>query len=256
MNDLEERTTICPRTGLALIGSELTRGFHVGARIYSAFSGPERNYLDKSRRRWGRFDVPGKNYYVAETEECALAEVLSHYKKRNGDLPPLAKDAAAVGLSFKEFIALFERNLSEEEFHGVGVLPSGWRHNRSISTVGYGQRSWLVRIDHPETLAALDRLHGEELAALGVEQVTSATVAGENRDVTTSVAHKLHFTTLGDGTRPVGIHFQSKYLTGWCRAYWLSDINHWVVKEESIQFIARDHPALEVLTRRWDMDVL
>ena len=88
------RGRTCAATGLRLLPVHDSVGFHVAKTSYEQPSVPWRS-PDVHRQEWGRYDTLGRTYYLAETKECAYAEVLAPFKRANGAedpsrlLPPL-----------------------------------------------------------------------------------------------------------------------------------------------------------------------
>lgn len=117
----------CSRTGLRLISDPHSDGYHVGKTDYPALSAAPRSGDDGNRTAWGRYDVPGQTFYVAETRPCAYAEVLSAFKRTLGSADPLVKDAAALGMTVEEFVEEVARDWSDRDFMGLGAVPAGWR---------------------------------------------------------------------------------------------------------------------------------
>ena len=211
----------CGATGLHLISDPGIYGYHVGKNDYPPLSAATRDAAAKWRQAWGRYDVPGQTFYLAETRECAYAEVLSQYKRANGTSDTLAKDAAAVGLTLQAFVEEVAQEWSERDSMGLGALPAGWRYDRGMIPAVMPDPGWLVHVEHPDSIAAIESMMGAQLAAHGVAHLTTGTLRGEERSVTTAIAEHLHGLTLDTGGRPLGIHFGSKHGAGWCKAIWL-----------------------------------
>lgn len=213
-----ERT--CEVTGLHLISDAGVYGFHVGKGDYPALSGAPRHAADSSRTSWNRYDVPGQTYYVAETRECAYAEVLAFFKRPNGSSDPLSEDAAFHDMTLEAYIEEIAMEWSERDFMGLGAVPAGWRFDRGMIPVVIPD-AWLIDIEHPDSIAAIETSMGEELGRLGVEHLTTGTLRGEAREITTAIADHLHGMTLDTGLPSQGIHFGSKHGASWCKAFWL-----------------------------------
>lgn len=93
---------------------------------------------------------------------------------------------------------------------------------------------WWIDITATETMAALPDLLKAALPTAGlvlgiVEQLTTAVLTADNREITTLIASALRATVqLDDGTLPLGIEFISKHghpqgATGTCWAYWMRE---------------------------------
>jgi hypothetical protein len=214
----------CAKTGLRLIPVDEAVGFHVAKRTYAQPSAPWRS-ADVHRQEWGRFDTLGRTYYLAETAECAFAEVLASLRRRNGSGDPLAPIAAALSLTLEETVAAIAEEWEEADFRGVGALPSTWYRLRRMYLGRIVDGGWLVDIEHPDTIAALqgpaDGDIARFLANQGIPALTTAVLRSENRRVTTMLAELVRDAELDDGTNPRGIHFGSKHGGSWCRAIWL-----------------------------------
>lgn len=211
----------CERTGLRLISDPGTYNYHVGKTEYPPLSAATREAGVKSRDSWNRYDVPGQTFYVAETRECAYAEVLAPFKRANGSADPLKKDAESLGMTLEEFVEEIAREWSERDFMGLGAIPAGWRYDRGMFPVVLPDTGWLVDIEHPDSISAIEKLLGDELSWLRVDHLTTGTLRGEDRAVTTAIAMRLHDVMLDTGYTPEGIHFGSKHGTSWCKALWL-----------------------------------
>lgn len=222
MSPVEART--CATTGLHLIKVDATVGFHVAKSKYSQPSSPERT-PDVHRQEWGRFDTIGRTFYIAETVECAFAEVLSALKRPNGSQDPLAPIAEALGLSLEETVAYIAEEWDEDDLKGAGALPRTWYESRRIFDARVTNGGWLVDIHHPDSIAAIQGPPEGSVARFllhqGVPALNVSVLTSENRYLTTVLASMLRDTTLDDGSSPRGIHFGSKHGAAWCRAIWL-----------------------------------
>lgn len=207
---------------LTLLANTGGYGFHVGKTAYPALSAAPRSAADKDRHGWGRYDVPGSTYYLAETRTAAYAEVLSPFKRANGSGDPLAEDAAFMGMTLEEYVEEVAREWDERSFMGLGAVPASWRLDRGMYAVALPETGWLIDVEHPDSMAALEDMIGSLLGGLGVASLTTGALRGEQREVTTLIAQTLQTVTLGgDGITPMGIHFGSKFGAAWCKAYWL-----------------------------------
>jgi hypothetical protein len=217
MSPADART--CRATGLRLIpvGGEV--GYHVAKTAYSARSAATRT-PDVHRDEWGRYDTLGSTYYIAETAECAYAEVLAAFKRKNGDQDVLEPIAAALGITVDELALDIEEQWAEAGFHGAGTLPPGWRNRRAIYQVVLSGGGWLVDIEHPDSIAALEAGRERFLANQGIPSLNTSVLRSENRFVTTTLAGLIRTAILEDGSAPRGIHFGSKHGGAWCRAIW------------------------------------
>lgn len=213
-------TRTCETTGLRLIADPGVYGYRVGKNEYPVLSAVSRDAATESCNGWNRYDVPGQTFYIAETRGCAYAEVLSDFKRANGASDPIAEDAAFLGMTLEEYVEEVAREWSELDFMGLGAIPAGWRYDRGMIPVVMPD-GWLIDIEHPDSISAIERMMDSELAEFGVRQLTTATLRGEDRAVTTAIATRLHSVILDTGSRPFGVHFGSKHGAGWCKALWL-----------------------------------
>ncbi len=222
MSPTAERT--CEKTGLRLIAVDDTVGFHVAKRTYAQPSAPWRS-PDVHRQEWGRFDTLGRTYYLAETAECAFAEVLSDLKRKNGSEDPLAPIAEALGLTLEETVAAIAEDWAEADFRGVGALPPTWYGRRRMYAARISDGGWLVDVQHPDSIAALqgppDGTIARFLANQGIPSLNVSVLTSDNRYVTTMLAEIMRDAELDDGSTPRGVHFGSKHGGAWCRAIWL-----------------------------------
>lgn len=218
------RGRTCAATGLRLLPVDDSVGFHVAKTSYEQPSAPWRS-PDVHRQEWGRYDTLGRTYYLAETKECAYAEVLAPFKRANGAEDPLAPIAAALDLTLAETVAAIAEEWDEEDFRGVGALPPAWLSARRMDSVRVIPDGWLVDVQHPDSIAALesakDGATARFLANQGIPSLTVSVLTSENRIVTTMLAEIMRDAVLDDGSTPRGVHFESKHGGAWCRAIWL-----------------------------------
>ncbi|ROS28306.1 hypothetical protein EDF22_0028 [Rathayibacter sp. PhB127] len=211
----------CSVTGLRLVSDPGAQGYHVGKRVHPPLSGAPRDAAARSRHEWGRYDVLGQTFYLAETRSAAYAEVLSGFKRANGIDDALARDADYAGVTLEEYVEEIAREWSERDFMGLGAVPAGWRYDRAMILAALPDSGWLVDVEHPDSLASIERAIGTLLAELQVPHLTTGTLRSEDRAVTTRIAEHLHGLTLDTGGTPLGVHFGSKHGAAWCRALWL-----------------------------------
>lgn len=209
----------CTLTGV-WIDTAFADGYRVAVTAYGPLNPPPRS-AGSDRSGWGRFDTTGSTVYFASSPETAFQEVLSPFAQQLGGRSSLEKDAAALGLSLVDFLAAVGREWDESSFMGRGSLPAQWRVRRRLYHLRLAEPGWWVDIGHPETIAAIRRILGEDLhAATGCTEVTLAELHAPNREVTTRIASWLRGLVLDDGTRALGIRYNSKF-GGECFAYWL-----------------------------------
>ncbi|WP_314148562.1 hypothetical protein [uncultured Leifsonia sp.] len=230
-------------------------GFHVAKRTYAQPSAPFRS-PDVHRQEWGRFDTLGRTYYLAETAECAFAEVLAPLRRKNGSEDPLSPIAASLDLTIEETVAAIAEEWAETDFRGVGALPSTWHERRRLYRARIVDGGWLVDIEHPDTIAALqgsaDSVAARFLANQGIPSLTTAVLRSDNRLVTTMLSELVRDAELDDGESPRGIHFGSKHGGSWCRAVWLPyhEVARPGVEITAAEDIASSDPAMRAVARR------
>lgn len=215
----------CKVTGLRLVPFGPSAGFHVGKSKYRQPSAAVRT-ADIHRQDWGRFDVIGETFYVAQNVETAYAEVLAGFKLPNGANDSLQEIADMLGVDRAEAVAWITEDweLIEPDFQGVGAIPASWRESRRVFEVEMSGSGWLVDVQHPASISAIEAAGkgamARWLARQGIPALTLSTLTSENRMVTTTIADVIRTATIEDGTSPRGIQFPSKHAGGWCRALW------------------------------------
>lgn len=241
--------------GLRLREAHRTTGFHIGKKKYEPVSAPERSTSASPRRYWGRFDVPGQTFYTAESAECAFGEVLAPFRRSIDGRDPLAADAEALGIPLEDFLEDVAREWEESSFMGMGVIPKSWREDRQLYTLETRIGGWLVDIEHPDSMGALERECGAELIDLGVATLTVGVLRGDDREVTTLVAERLAARVSVADEAPIGVHFGSKHGYGWCQGYWLRNFPDESLErgalhvERSDSISAWDRPLISVARR-------
>ena len=209
-----------PSTGLHLLPATAQVAVRIARTSRGPLDPPDRSSAPDAS--WSRFDVPGRTVYLADTAECAYAEVLSYTKRRLGQRDPLTADAAALGLTVAAFTELVGQEWAERQHMGLGHLPSSWRVERRLYRIALpATAGWWIDLEHPDSIAAIETALEDQLAALRVPALTVAVLRGDDRHATTAIADWLHRLRLGDGSTPIGIAYHSKHGTGRCWAYWL-----------------------------------
>jgi hypothetical protein len=223
----DTNSRVCARTGLRLIADREEQCFRVAKTGYGPTSAPERATSDNPSL-WSRYDSPGRTLYVAGDQETAYAEVLSPFKRQLGSTDPLQADAEALGLTRDEFLEEVAGQWRERAFHGLGAVPGEWRLDRDMYRITVSGGGWLIDIEHPDSIAALERLFENQLTRQGVHSLTTAILRGEDRNVTAALAAGLRRIQVDDGSQAIGIHYGSKFGGTWCRALWLpADADDW-----------------------------
>jgi hypothetical protein len=220
----EERS--CADTGLHLVTARGETAFRVAKDRHGALSvrpnsivGPLPVGTDPAEGdRRSRFDTMGSTIYLADSRECAYAEVLVGFRKERAKI---AKAAESIDWDVDEYI---DQVLSDAKANGVDVpwgISADWQMARSVYDIRLPSEGWWVQIDHAETLAALEDLAPKSVGMTErLQLLTSGAVESEDRDLTTLLAHVVRGQRLDDGSEPLGISYQSKTLKGRCWAYW------------------------------------
>lgn len=214
---MTERT--CTKTGLCLIEAGGQRAYRVAKDRYGVLSARRNEHVgpmpvgfdsDTGESR-GRYDTLGSTIYRADSRRCAYAEVLNSFRQERSKI---AKAATSVGMDVDECI---EAVTAEAETNGVRLpwtISVDWQMDRSIYEIRLPRQGWWVRIDHAETLRALEDLALRTPGATGgVAMLTATEVTGLDRDLTTLLAHVIRQQTLDDGSEPLGIVFHSRTLS-------------------------------------------
>jgi hypothetical protein len=215
-----EAGTACRLTGLRLVPELGERTFRVAKPRYGALSAPERTARN-ARKRWGRYDSLGRTLYLAHEAETAFAEVLSPFKRQVSTRDPLEADATALGLTRDEFLEAVAAEWQESQFMGIGAVPQQWRADRRLYEITGVGKGWWIDVEHPDSIAVLEEKIEPVLLRQGVKALTTSTLRGENRLITTAIATLTRRIELFDGSQARGVQFGSKYGGGWCRAAWL-----------------------------------
>jgi hypothetical protein len=148
-------------------------------------------------------------------------------RELNGALGPTlvaaatGSKAAALGLTLEEFLAEVAADWGERSFMQTGTLPRSWRDDRATLVIEHPTEGWLVDVEHPDSISALESSLRTHLLVGGYSAFTTAALRGDDRALTTAVADIVHDARLDDGSRPLAIHFRSKHGGSWCRALWL-----------------------------------
>lgn len=160
------------------------------------------------------------------TCDTAYAEVVAVFKLPNGADDPLQDIAEIYDVPRNVAVEWITEDwaLIEENFRGVGAIPASWREARRVFEVTMHDPGWVVDVQHPATISALEGPAGGPMARFladqGITALTLSALTGENRMVTTALADVIRATELHDGSAPRGVQFPSKHGGGWCRAIW------------------------------------
>ncbi|MFP3460049.1 hypothetical protein R5O87_04260 [Arthrobacter globiformis] len=163
----------------------------------------------------GRYDSIGSTVYLADSRQCAYAEVLLGFRQQGASV---AKAAESIGWTVDDYITSVRAQA--EENGGMSPGPSlstgKWtvRYTRSGSPVRDGGFRSTMRPPSAPWKSS-HRPPRERLQLL-----TAGSLTGDDRDLTTLLSHVMRGTVLDDGSEPLGISYPSKTLTGRCWAYW------------------------------------
>lgn len=130
--------------------------------------------------------------------------------------------ASQFGLPLEEARKLVHDDWSRNGNMIPGWLPANWRDGRLMYTLKVNAPIRWIDLTAAESIASLNRHIGSRLEeALGIPDITLATLAGEDRESTTLIAEWLREQILDDGNFAAGVRVHSKYGGGACWAYWM-----------------------------------
>lgn len=116
----------------------------------------------------------------------------------------MAESAHSIGMTVDEYIKAV---LAEADTNGVDVpwtISADWQMDRSIYEIRLPRQGWWVRINHPDTLKALEGLASAMPGATGsITMLTATEVTGLDRNLTTLLAHTIRQQVLDDGREPL-----------------------------------------------------
>lgn len=257
----------CKETGFQLVPAGGEASFRVARDRYGALAvrnnpivgprpiGTEPGEADAR----GRFDSLGSTIYLADSRQCAYAEVLTLFRQKRA---AIAKVAEQIDWTVDEYI---ESVLEQAAGNGVDVpwaISVDWQMERSIYEIRLPREGWWVQIDHPGTLKTLQNLAPATKGMTERLQVlTSGSIEGEDRDLTTLIAHVIREQTLEDGSEPLGINYQSKTLQGRCWAYWdrRTDLGISPGRNDLIQLTSENvgpDPDFKTIADHYDLPIL
>lgn len=225
-------------------------GVRIAVNGYAWLSAPVRGAITGDVSKWGRYDSPGQTYYVAGDGSTAFSEVLSALKRRLGERDPLEADAAFLGITLDELVDQLAPYWDEEEMLGHDVVPTSWRARRRRLRVRVLDGSSWVAVEHPDSISTLEHEMESDLAALGVKQLTTGVLRGDDRAVTVPIGAHLRVRQSEQG-----ILFGSKHGGFWCVAAWLGDRSEGVVVEATEQIDPSD-PDLILAATRFGLRIL
>lgn len=217
-------STVCERTGLALMPSESRVIYRVAKTRYGPLNPLLRS--GSSPEDWSRWDTPGRTIYGGSTPSGAFAEVLGYI---DPEPPAIAMADLFDDVSDSDADSLAEQIACELPAAGAMAyksIPQGWRQERSLYELTLPPGGWFIDVLAPESIAVLNAECRELLDAHAVARLTMSELTGSSsaaRAITTGIAtHIRSRVVLFDGSLPHGIVYDSKWgqgLTNW--AAWL-----------------------------------
>lgn len=215
---------VCARTGLLLRPAAQQTIRRVAKTSYGALNPQQRDGIG-DRSDWGRYDVAGgRTAYGASPREAAFGESLAAQRLKFTRIAPtwqdLFDDAPPPGVT--SLLQAVELEWADRQYMPPGTVAAGWRHERLVYELRLPASGWFIDIERSESIAVVSQGLKSELAALGLQTLTTGDLRGERRDVTTTIAGWLRGQVLDDGSLPHGIRFGSKHDSTWtCWAIWL-----------------------------------
>ena len=217
---------VCAKSGLRLVPATGQISYRVAKDRHGALSarsnalvGPVPVGIDRSiGDSRGRYDSLGSTIYLADSRQCAYSEVLIGFRQRRA---AVARIAESVGWTVEEYIASVQGQAEANEVDVPWAISVDWQMDRSVYEIRLPYKGWWVQIDDPDTLLTLqDKAPTVQGITERLQLLTSGSLGGEDRDLTTLLAHTIRGVTLHDGSEPIGISYPSKTLMGRCWAYW------------------------------------
>lgn len=217
---------VCAKTGLRLVPARGQIAYRVAKDRYGALSARHNSFVgpvplgtDSSvGDSRGRYDSLGSTLYLADSRQSAYSEVLTGFRQRRA---AIARIAESVGWTVADYMASVEAQAEANHVDVPWAISVNWQMVRSIYEIQLPLTGWWVQIDDPDTLLSIQRIaptvHG---MSERLQLLTSGSLGGEDRDLTTLLAHIIRGLTLYDGSEPLGISYPSKTLMGRCWAYW------------------------------------
>jgi hypothetical protein len=134
---------------------------------------------------------------------------------------------------------------------------------RSVYEIRMPTSGWWVQIDHPGTLTAVRRLipAGSGISRERLRVLTLSGLTGEDRSLTTLLAHHIREAVLDDGSEPLGVWYPSKTLQGRCWAYWdrRTDVGLPPGRDSLMQLVSENvgpDPSFHEVARFYELPVL
>lgn len=271
-----ERT--CATSGFRLVAADGELAYRVAQDRYVHAGGilaaPTNNLVGAgapgSRDRRGRFDTLGTTVYFADSPDCCFAEVLQGFRLSR---QAVEKDARAIEpepgeapISVEEYIEAVKQDARANGIDVPWSVSGDWQHARSVWQARMPRHGWWVRIDHTDTVDALNHELVEFIGPLRDdpartnEPLDLGDVLSLNRPLTTYLAQAVRRAVLDDGTLPLGIEFPSKTGAGRCYAYFARRLDDGLdpgPDEPRVEHSWNvDTPAFRTRCARWGLEVL
>lgn len=226
-------STICKKTGLRLLPAVGQEAWRLAKTSFGPLNPPARP-ADGDRGEWGRYDVAEHRTVYSATPACAayaesLASLRPGFSQIVGEhrvrlrTRDLFDDDSDDGRTLDEIV---ETEWAERHHMPAGSVDLRWRDARKLYKVTMPRQGWFIDIEASDSVAALAKHLGCDLAPLGIEYLTVGDLRGTSRPVTTTIAAWLWHQVLEDGSVPHGIRFGSKHGNDWtCWAIWLRAVD-------------------------------
>lgn len=233
-----ERT--CERTGLRLVRSQEQLVHRVAKTSYGSMK-PRVPEAGEDPLRWGRWDVVGhRTAYAASQRQASYGETLAAHRHRLGSGMRSRKLSDFFsGVSAADDVTVDEQvrqDWEDRNYIPPGVITQGWRVDRSIYKMRLPSDGWFIDIEAARSMTYLSRSLEEQLADLGVRQLSVAELRGDNRRITSLIATQLHALVLDRGEPALGIRFGSKLGSDWeCWAVWLRATDDGAPEKEGLR---------------------
>lgn len=91
--------------------------------------------------------------------------------------------AETLGMTRDEFLQEVAGQWRERAFHGLGTVPGDWRRGRDIYRITVAGGGGLIDIEHPDSIAVIERLVEDGLARLGLRSLTTSILRREESRV-------------------------------------------------------------------------
>jgi hypothetical protein len=159
-----------------------------------------------------------KTIYCAMTIMGAYIETFDWAKRPQND--EVRKLAQELNLTYEVLESRMAGEWGGGNFMAPYSISRQWREEHMLYRIKLPVGGWLVDADSSDTIAAVRA--GLSAGESKYAMLTLADLKGENREITTDIADRLHRISLFDNTKPHGIIYSSKHGTNLrCVAFWL-----------------------------------